>query len=72
MATSDPLTLNSEQHVLLSLLLDGNTAGGWDLYILEMVITQGHSGCACTNLLSSAYHIDGILKELGIKSELKE
>lgn len=33
--TVEPLTLNTKQHVLLHILLDGNIEGGWDLCLLK-------------------------------------
>lgn len=52
----EPLTLNFEQHILLHILLDSNIEGGLDLCILK-IVTNGYSGCACTNKSSSMYHI---------------
>lgn len=41
------LTLNAEQCVLQHILLDGNIEGGWDLYILKIVINRDIQGvCA--------------------------
>ena len=55
MATLEPLTLNTEPHVLLHYLLAGNTEGGWDLYIPKIVITRGIQGKLVQASYSSTY-----------------
>ena len=44
----EPLTLNTEQHFFLHILLDRNMEGAWDLYILKTVINR-QLGYACMN-----------------------
>lgn len=44
MATPGVLTLNIEQHVFLHILLDGNTEGTRDQYILSIMVNRGIQG----------------------------
>ena len=37
----EPLTLNTEQHILLHILLDGNIEGGQDISIFKIVFNKG-------------------------------
>ena len=39
-----PLTLNTEQHILLHVLLDRNMDRGKDFYIFKIVINRGIQG----------------------------
>lgn len=45
----EPLTLNTEQHMLLHILLDGNVKGGKDLNIFKIVINRNMQGMLAQN-----------------------
>lgn len=44
MATPRALTLNTEQHILLHIVLERNIDRGQDLYIFKIVINMGIQG----------------------------
>ena len=66
------LTLNTEQYILLYILLAGNVEGGQDLYVFKMVINRGIQGVlvptgrpACTIYLAKIQQLCSIQSLLG-------